>query len=204
MTALATVADAATFGYVLDPTDGPKFLNRASARIRGYSGQQISRVTNDVVKLPVIRNTVYLPERPADKPTEVKFGTVVFLEDTAWHWNPIRYSIEAIDPWINTGNFTGWWKDCEQILTVTYSHGFTTLPEDLLEVVCAVAYRMASGTNGRERGVSSEGVLGVNISYAPESLESAATLLPSEKAIIDKILGKRQTASLPLGVRKWG
>lgn len=204
MTALATVADAATFGYFLDPATGPGFLNRASARIRGYSGQTISRVVGDVVQLPVIRNTAFLPQRPADKPTEVKFGDVVFLEDTAWHWNPIRSSIESIDPWINSGNFTGWWQHSEQIITVTYSHGFTTLPEDLLEVVCAVAARMAGGTNGRERGVSSEGVLGVQVSYAPEALESAATLLPSEKAIIDKILGKRQTASLPLGVRKWG
>lgn len=199
MAALATVADAATFGYSLDPDTGPMLLERASARVRGYTKQTISRVTDDVVTLPVIGRTVRLPQRPADKPTRVKIGGVVFLENTAWTWDAVYQRITHLNPYIVSANFTGWTQAHERQVEVTYSHGYVTVPEELKEVVCAIASRLASATSGMEGGVRSEAVGGVSVTYAAESLDMASNLLPGEKAAIDAILGKPRVTTMQLG-----
>jgi len=199
MAALATVADAATFGYILDPTLGPGFLNRASERVRSYTGQTISRVIDDVKNVPVRNLVAFMPQLPADKPTVVKFDGVTFLENTAWYWDPIQYRLCGINPYITSGNFSGWWwRQNDKYVTVTYSHGYTTVPDSIKEIVCSIAFRMSKTPDAAEGGTRQEGAGGVNITYASETLSSGANLTSSEKAALDRVVPRRRTGSMPL------
>ena len=199
MAALATVEDALAFGYVLDPVTGPGLLNRASERVRAYTGQYISRVTNDVKQIPVRNLIAFMPQLPADKPTVVQFEGVTFLENSSWYWDPIQWRICGINPYITSANFTGWWwRDNDKYVTVTYSHGYTVVPDSIKEIVCAIASRMASTPPAAEGGTRQESVGGVSITYASESLSSGANLTASEKAALDKVVPRRRTGSMPL------
>jgi len=199
MAALATVEEAATFGYVLDPVTGPGFLNRASSRIRAYTGQTISRVTNDVARVPIRNLVALLPQLPADKPTLVQFDGVTFLENTAWYWDPIQYRICGINPYITSANFSGWWwRHNDKYADVTYSHGYSVVPDTIKEVVCAIAYRMANTPGAAEGGTRQESVGGVSITYASEALSAGASLTASEKAAIDRVVPRRTALSLPM------
>jgi hypothetical protein len=199
MAALATVEDAAAFGYTLDPTTGPGYLFRASERVRGYTGQTISRVLNDVQLVPVRNLVAYLPQLPADKPTVVKFDGVTFLENTAWYWDPIEYRLCGINPYITSGNFSGWWwRQNNKYVEVTYSHGYEVVPDSIKEAVCSIANRMARTPDAAEGGTRQEGVGGVNITYASETLSSGANLTASEKAALDRVIPRRRMASLPM------
>lgn len=199
MAALATVLDAATFGYVLDPVTGPGLLNRASERVRSYTGQTISRVTGDVQNVPVRNLVAFMPQLPADKPTVVKFDGVTFLENSSWYWDPIQQRICGINPYITTANFTGWWwRQNDKYVEVTYSHGYATVPDGIKEIVCAIANRMAQTPASAEGGTRQEGVGGVNITYASETLASGANLTASEKAALDRVVPRRTQMSVPM------
>lgn len=199
MAALATVAEALAFGYVLDAGTGPGFLNRASSRIRAYTGQTISRVVGDTALVPVRNLIAYLPQLPADKPTVVKFDGVTFLENSAWYWDPIQQRLCGINPYITSGNFSGWWwRQNDKYVDVTYSHGYATVPDTIKEVVCAIAYRMANTPGAAEGGTRQESVGGVSITYASEALSAGASLTASEKAAIDRVVPRRRQVSQPM------
>lgn len=196
MAALATVEEALAFGYVLDPILGPGFLNRASERVRAYTGQTISRVVNDVVNIPVRNYVALLPQLPADKPTVVKFDGLVFVENSAWYWDPIEYRLCGVNPFLNSANFTGWWwRNVDRYIEVTYSHGYTDVPDTIKEIVCSIAFRMSKTPDAAEGGTRQEGAGGVNITYATETLSSGANLTASEKAALDKVVKRRTRLS---------
>lgn len=196
-TPLATVSDAASFGYSLDPITGPGFLNRASARIRAYTGQTISRVVNDTVDLPIVRGVITLPQRPADKPTAVVIGGLNFLENTAWQWDSVGQRLVCVVTYVNSVNWS-LWDRYNQNATITYSHGYAVIPDKILEIVCAVAHRLATSTDGRETGRAQESVGGVSVTYATEAVDNSATLNAGEKAILDEVIGRRNKWSVPL------
>lgn len=199
MAALATVADAASFGYVLDPVTGPGYLNRASTRVRTYTGQTISRVLDDVQNIPVRNLVALMPQLPADKPTVVKFDGVTFLENSAWYWDPIQERLCGINPYITSANFSGWWwRHNDRYVEVTYDHGYVTVPDTIKEIVCSIAFRMAKTPDAAEGGTRQEGAGGVNITYASEALSSGANLTSSEKAALDNAVPRRKVMSIPL------
>jgi hypothetical protein len=202
MAALATVEDALAFGYALDPTLGPGLLNRASARVRQYTGQTISRVVNDVQDIPVRNLVALMPQLPADKPTVVQFDGVTFLENSAWYWDPIQSRLCGVNPYLNSANFSGWWwRDNDKYVTVTYSHGYEVVPDTIKEIVCSIANRMAKTPDAAEGGTRQEGAGGVNITYASETLSSGANLTASEKAALDKVVPRRR--QLSIGMRTY-
>ncbi len=202
MAALATVAEAAQFGYILDSETGPGYLLRASTRVRNYTGHEISRVVDDVQEVPVRNYVALLPQLPADKPTVVQFDGVTFLENTAWYWDPIQWRICDINPYISSANFTGWWRrNNERYITVTYSHGYEVVPDKIKEIVCAIAFRMSKTPDAAEGGTRQEGAGGVNITYATEALSSGANLTASEKSALDAAVPRR--TRLSLGMRTY-
>lgn len=199
MAALATVEDAAEFGYILDPVLGPGYLNRASERVRNYTGQTISRVIDDAQDIPVRNLVAFMPQLPADKPTVVKFDGVTFLENSAWYWDPIEMRLCGINPYITSANFSGWWwRHNDRYVTVTYSHGYATVPDRIKEIVSSIAFRMANTPSAAEGGTRQEGAGGVNITYASEALSSGANLTASEKAALDQAVKRRTTMSMAM------
>lgn len=210
---LATMDDAARFGYNL-PADpqGSSLLDRASTRVRLYTKQTVTRVVDDVVELRPLSGYVILPQRPADKPTDVKVddGLGNIYPVPFWGWNghrvicphQLRSGLFGYTWWPTPPAYPyPWLGPCicraKQVI-VTYSHGWTTVPDSVLDVVCSIANRLAAGTPGMEAGVRQEGVGDYNVTYASDALQSASGLLPGEEKTLDRIFSYPRAGTIQL------
>ena len=117
---LATQTDAVNLGFVVDDTA----LMRASIRIRGHVRQQITAGTSTITaRGPLIR----LPQRP------VRSVDAVTVDGTAVAYEVAGGLLEV---------------DTRELVTITYSHGFDFVPDELIELTCQVATRLAAPTDG--------------------------------------------------------
>lgn len=165
MEALATVSDAAMLDLIV--TDGA--LMRASARIRGHVRQQISYGTSTTV-LPWSNRR--LPERPVVSVESVTDEDGVMLtEGTDW---------ALVGDMIDTSS-TG-------RLTVAYTHGFTALPDELVELVCSVAARIGGMPSELQAGVQSQGAGPFQQTYGWDSYKAASGLTEGEKQVLARCL----------------
>lgn len=201
---LANPSDAVALGYTLPPATAQALLTRASSRIRSYSKQQVARVENDVQTYRIIDGGIRLPQRPADRPSAVvannQFGVGFPLTWYTWdgwllecpHRRPTLYW----QPWnIWPLDWSGMCLCTAFTATVTYSHGFTTNPDELIDLTCSVAERLANTAPGMESGVRSEGVGDYTVTFSVESLDTASGLLPGEKVTVDQIFGNKPRAT---------
>lgn len=165
MDALATTSDAALFDLTV--TDGA--LMRASARIRGHVRQQITYGASTTI-LPWSNRR--LPERPVVSVESVTDEDGVTLtEGTDWKLVGDRIDTSS------TGR-----------LTVAYTHGFTALPDELVELVCTVAARIGGMPAELTAGVQSSGASGPfsGPTYGWDSFKAASGLTEGEKAALDR------------------
>lgn len=161
MDALVSVATATEWGFTLTLPQ----LKRASARIRGFLSQDISSGTSTVTaRGPVFR----LPQRPVNSVTSVVDGDGVALD----------YEAQGS---VITTEHTG-------IVTVAYTHGYATLPDELIELVCQVASRIAndSANTALASGVqqqtqSAPGGFTQSIGYGWDAWKAQAGLTAGEK-----------------------
>lgn len=172
--ALATSADAAGFGYTLDPATADGLLNRASVRIRRAAGQPItpSVVT---VRLRTEGTTVELPAPPV---IEVQAVAEV-VDDVA-------------------SELTGWWWDGERLrladcgvclVEVTYRRGWQIVPDGIVELTCQVADRIAKTPAGMDAGIRERALPDYREVYAAEQTQTAGDLLPGELTALQRELG---------------
>lgn len=181
MAALATLPDAIRLGYTLTAGQEESLLARASARIRRVAGQQISSTTS-TVRYTVENGSATLLSPPITAVTTVaKVAEDGGATLTGWRWDH-GVRIHRI-PWYGQVN-------------ITYTHGFTTMPDELVELVCSVAARLgaSSTTTGMEAGVRSEAIDDYSVTYAAEALKIASDLLEGEKESLQQILGSPPTA----------
>lgn len=132
----------------LDTASANLAILAAEATVRNVTNQTISRVVGDT---HTVYNAVYaslgygvhywqkyqaieLPERPADPPTLV---TVDGLTITDWLWQ--FGSVQRLYGWGTT-------------TIITYSHGYTTIPEDVKTATRILAAKFYANP----RGLSSE------------------------------------------------
>ncbi|MCC5574479.1 hypothetical protein IMZ11_02335 [Microtetraspora sp. AC03309] len=171
------MADAARLGYSLTAGEEEALLARASARIRREAGQQISSITSTVT-LDVHGGRVLLPGGPVTAVASVAHtaadgGAAI----TGWRWNGYD-KVYQLPP-------------CAQQVAVTYTHGFVTVPDELVELVCSVAQRLGTsdGATGMEAGIRSESIDDYSVTYASEAREDASSLLPGEVQSLRSVLG---------------
>ncbi len=134
---LATTTDAEAFGYT-GVTDAA--LLQASTRVRAYVRQQVSLGSSDITARGPV---VHLPERPVVSVDEV----------TDEDGNAASEGATAHDS-------SGWWLS-GNVLTLptsatyslTYTHGFESIPDDVLEIVCTVAARVSGGFVNGDAGL---------------------------------------------------
>lgn len=200
---LAAAADLDRFGYDSSVvTDA--YLGRASARVRGYTRQTITEVVGDQVTRTAFE-PIRLPQRPVQQVTSVTFldgdpieeftlvGSLLWLRDLA------EFSRVFGDDQFDFPLFLGR-RHCDPVtVTVTYDHGYTEVPDDLVEVVCAVAARMARTPPGVEAGVRYKQVGRVNLTFAEEGSTHHGDLLPGEKKVLDRVFPRRRahTVAMP-------
>lgn len=166
MDALVTTQTATSWGFTgLTDVD----LRRASARIRGYLGQDISSGTSTVTaRGPVFR----LPQRPVNSVTSVVDQDGAALE----------YTIEGS---IITTAYLG-------MVTVAYSHGYATLPDELIELVCQVAARLSSNSantalaSGVQQQQQTAGVFQSGVTYGWDAWKAQAGLTQGERDTLNR------------------
>lgn len=181
MVALATVTDLETrLGRTLTGADlarAEALLDDVSAAVRGYTGQQFTEATA-TTRLKVRGGRVVLPQRnvtAVDAVADVDGNAVEFdwygFDDVhvSTTWN--RFDR---DPLV-TPNY----------LDVTYTAGYTVIPDDIVAVVCQIAAR-AYGRPADETAYTSENVAGYGYSIGGASSMGAFGLLAGERDVLDR------------------
>jgi hypothetical protein len=178
-----TSTDMAT---LLRRTFSPAEVAAADLVLQGVIGtvkraarQQLELVTNDVVQLPgVWEQTLRLPQRPVVAVTAVSLrdpaGVAIALVETRdYVWSRLgllqRIGFIARIP----RSIEGYWGGPAATVTVTYSHGYASIPDDVRAIVLAAAVREFGNPEG-----DTEESIG---NYAVKHSAADAALLGSER-----------------------
>lgn len=159
-------------------------IDHASAIIRGYVRQSLTTVTGEVALLAGCWGPrLELPERPVTAVTgvEVNGGT---LAATEWWWPGKGYLLRGQAP--TAGNLTAPtvcadWGGPDAVIEVTYSHGYSPIPDDVRAVCVAVATRAAENPTGAR----SETIGQRSIAWGGES-GSVLELTTAERHILNR------------------
>ena len=197
MANFATVADIEAFLQIEISTPAQiasagRTLNEASAAIRNYTRQYIEKVEDEMITLDSSGGArLFLPEMPVLDVTVVieDEETLVVDDDYKLGQHGILHRIDQK------------WASGIQNVTITYSHGYEVIPDDVVAVCTRAASR---GYQAGLRAADSDGVMGVaskqlgdfSVSFASESgggvgegvmgASAARMLLMSEKDMLDK------------------
>jgi hypothetical protein len=144
-------------------------LARASARVRGYTGQNITTGTSIVTLAG--SSPWLLPQRPVT--------SVTSLLDA--DGNDVEYTLSG--PWV--------FADACGPLTVEFSHGYAVLPDNLLELVCAIAARMGGLPSAVAAGARTEQAGGEAVTWGVEAFNSSSGLTSSEEKSLRRLFPKR-------------
>lgn len=189
MAALATVADVEavtgrTFAAGAETNRVTRLLELASAAVRAYTGQTLSAVADDVV--PVRPDGGYrfrLPQRPVTAVASITRGGSPLAATSYW-WSRAGM-VESV--------YGTWGVD---VLTVTYSHGFTPVPDDVILAVCQIVARNLVNPEG----IRSETIGETSVVYAiPASgFGLGVGLGPVERGLLGSY--RRPVGRIPLTV----
>jgi len=197
MADFATVEDVESFLQVdIDETlqiiATERALTEASAAIRNYTRQYLEQVDDDVITLDSSGGyRLFLPELPVIDVTKVVEDGVTLTQgdDYKLGQHGILHRIDQK------------WASGIQNITITYSHGFGDIPDDIVAVCTRAASR---SYQAGVRAADSDGLMGVaskslgdfSVAFASESgggtgegimgASAARMLLLSEKDTLDK------------------
>jgi hypothetical protein len=157
MADFCTVADVEAFLQVTIHTDPVKLasaqraISEATAAIKNYCHQEIERVANETITLDCLGGTkIFLPQIPViGVASVVEDGTpLVVTDDYILGQHGIVHRV---------GDY---WAVGIQIVAVTYTHGYATIPDDIVGVCTRAAARayqagLAAAAVGAVSGVAS-------------------------------------------------
>ena len=164
---LASQADATAFGF---GTISEGAFNRASARVRAYTGLTLTEGTYTILARGP---KVQLPERPVTSVDSI-------LDDDA---NELGFTLRA-----------GGMLDVEcgdENLTIAYDAGYATLPDALVELVCSIASRLDGIDPAAATGVQQETGGSESVTYGFDSYNAISELTTGEKRALDRLFPKR-------------
>ena len=167
---LADQADATAYGY---GTIAAAMFARASARVRGYTRQQITAGTSTTLaRGPIIQ----LPQRPVNSITSITDDLTNVIGSTDY----ILRAGGVLEIPYHGGN-----------LNITYTHGFATIPDDLIELVCGLASRLATINPSVAAGVQQESGGNESVTFGFDSYKAISDLNAGEKAVLDRMFPAR-------------
>lgn len=183
MADLATHADlSARLGRSLSADEQARatvLLGDASAAVRAYTGQEFDQsVTTD--RLRVRSGHVRLPQRPI---TAVASVDDVNGNEVSFTWDQgdrVEITTSVLNDWEivpRTSPLT--------YVDVTYTHGYSSVPADIVAVVCQVAGR-AFGRNPEQSGVTQVAVGDASQTFGSVSASGGVGMLPDERAVLDR------------------
>ena len=184
MAALATVAQVeARLARDLtgaDETRMARLLDDASAAVRGYTGQEFTSSTT-TVRVKAKTGVLFLPQRPVTAVTAVE-DTDNNALSYQWYGDDRIYlwSLTPINEWeINVPLKRMVYVD------ITYTHGYATVPDDIVAVVCQMAMR-AYGVDATDSGKTSESISNYSYSTGGAAAAGGVGLLSDERAVLDR------------------
>ena len=192
-TPLATQADLeAALQRPLDATQAAVALRRASARVRKYCRQELTLVENDTVTLPGNGRVLWLPQRPlvlddAHPLTVVELFGITNVEYTALEgrdFTRVGSQLTRGEAWWAPTRLMGWpWMRPQgvwaQRVRVTYSHGYSDVPDDVVDVVLDLAAMAMTNP----QGLRSESIDDYSRTFASETI-GGATLSDGHREIL--------------------
>lgn len=190
-TLFATVTELSDhMGVAIDPEDSRSFalLEAATALIRSRTGQYISFVEDDDQELRGNwTDRLWLPQKPVVDVSEVSVrhqGEMAATTlDVSAYTVDRRGLLQRLDGWWWGHDPAGCWGGPAGQVLVTYSHGYTTVPEDIRAATLALASRAMSNPDGAE----SESIGSYSITYAKaESSIADVGITGMESAVIEK------------------
>lgn len=170
-------------------------LADASAVVRNYTRQDITFVTDDVATLETTpEQWLFLPQRPVISITSVVAGGATLapglwkLENDAlfryYGWASRLYYYGTTQPW-----------NQPDTIVVTYTHGYTSVPEDIVRVVCKLAKTAWINPNGLR-----EWQQGNMRAVAALETVGEGALDDSDKKLLDFYRRPRRSVKLSAGI----
>lgn len=113
-------------------------LARASAYVRRYTRQHIEQVSETITLDGVHGQWLFLPQRPVTAVASVVVDgtTLVADDDYRWSADGTLYRVAAT------------WAAYPRGISVTYTHGYATIPEDVVGVTATLAARQFDNPQG--------------------------------------------------------
>ncbi|MEV0382416.1 hypothetical protein [Nonomuraea sp. NPDC050643] len=190
---LASTADLeAHLGRSLTPAAAELAIRRASGRVRSYTRQQITFRANDTIEVPGGDRILRVPQRPlvvdAAHPLTVvevgEFGAPDLPLAEGTDFERIGNELTRGYPFYPLTRLQGWpWNRNLGVwapkVRLTYSHGYTTIPDDIVDIVLELA--TVNVTN--VEGLRSESIDDYSRTYATETV-GGATLTPDHKEVL--------------------
>lgn len=183
MTPLATVEEFEIFSG-REWASGDEFpellLRMASGAIRREAQQTISLEEDDVADLAGNWSShLVLPERPVVAVTSIEIvrGGVSdgIIATSAYQWNAAGDVFDV---------YGGWWGGAGSIVRVTYTHGFATVPDEIVALCLQLANRLLENPTGvRQETIGS-------YSYSAGVSAAGAALTEDERRILHDYRGQ--------------
>lgn len=171
-------ADMVEFGF---SCVDPGVFNRVSARIRRHTGQAITAQESTASG----RSPLVLPQYPVTSVTSVTTRAGTALTADSYQLNgsiltgPVCLGLNDFE--INLGQDArnyGW-------LTVVYQSGWDAIPDELRELACSIAARIAATSDASAAGIESRKVGEEAITFSSAALTGGLT--DDEKNSLDDI-----------------
>lgn len=176
----------------LDPAQATMAIRRASARVRKYCRQQFTLVEGETVTLPGGGRVLRLPQRPivvddTHPLTVIELFGIANQEYQALEGRDFtRIGVELTrgEQWWAPTRLMGWpfmrpmgiWA---QRVRVTYSHGYSEVPDDVVDVVLDLA--QMNMTN--PQGLRSESIDDYSRTFASETIGGALLTADHKEAL---------------------
>lgn len=167
-------------------------LADAAAKVRNYTRQLFTVATDTAVLESTTDQWLWLPERPVTDVASVMIGSAVV---SPVYWVLQGDGLYRYYGW--RGRFygsTSLWNQPDTI-TVTYTHGYAVVPDDIVAVVCKLA--KASWVNPQGLRDWRQGQTGVT--YATETVGEGA-LDADDKRTLDFYRRPRRSVTLSAGI----
>lgn len=172
----------------------------ASAAVRSHTGQQFTQVTETKrLRVKSHPNTaiepgghfVILPQRPVTAVTSVHSvagAAIPFVWDGAGYSGEGNY--DRVYLWANLYGAQGDWqtqypRPLRDRVDVNYTHGFATIPDEIVGVVCQMVGR-ALGTTPDSSALTDETLGSYSYRIGTAAASGAFGMLAAEAAILDE------------------
>lgn len=165
---IATPAEAALLGF--DASD--EALMRASIRVRGFTQQQVTAGSSTISVYG--RDVFQLPQRPV-----TSVDSVAVNGTTTSDYRLVN----------NTLTIDG--VGLSDDVTVAYSHGYSDIPDELIELVCQIATRLDTSSTQQGQavaaGVQQQTAGSFSIGFGWDAWKAQADLTAGEKATLRRL-----------------